>query len=368
MPRKKRKYEEYLTLGTGPDGKRIRKYISADTKAEFDQKKYQAKKEYELVRNPSVITFKTYADKWKEIYKANTALKTKEMYNRSITKCEKIHQLPLRSVSASDLQGIINANAEYPRTCEQIKLTLKQIYKAAIKDGIVPPFNLAEDLKLPAHEKKEMRFIRDEEMKKIDEITDWKHKDGLYLRILRHTGMRPSEVLALQWTDIDHQKLQITVQRAFEYESNIAKVKDTKTHKRRSVPLPKALSDELKAEKKEGIFIFTRNGGPYTESAFDCMGRRILRRINLALGGNKNMKVLNGISLYSFRHTYATWIYYNAVVPGIISTKKAAAIMGHSEKIFIDRYTHINESHEKMDELQALLDGKKGDQRETKPA
>lgn len=368
MPRKKRKYEEYMTLGVDPDGKRIRKYISADTKPEFEQLKFNAKKEFEMIRNPSLITFKNYAEKWKDIYKANTSLKTKEMYTRTIAKCKKIHMLPIRSVTASDLQGIINENADHPRTCEQIQMTLKQIYKTAIKDGIIPPFNLAEDLTLPVREEAERRFISDEEMEKIDAIDDWKHKDGLYFRILRHTGLRPSEALALQWTDIDYEKLQITVQRAFEYEDNAAKVKDTKTHKRRIVPLPQVLADELKAEKKEGIFIFSRNGGAYTESAFDCMGERILKRINIALGGTKDLKVLNGIVLYSFRHTYATWLYYHAVMPGIISTKKAAAIMGHSEKIFIDRYTHINEEHEKMDELQALLDGKKGDQKETKYA
>lgn len=368
MPRRKRKYEEYMTLGMDPSGKRIRKYIGADTKPEFDRLRYEARKEYEVIRNPSTVTFKAYADKWFTVFKANTALKTREMYDRAISKCKKIHGLPLRNVTASDLQGIINDNASHARTCEQIKLTLKQIYKAAIKDGIIPPFNLAEDLRLPIHEKKEMRFITDEELQKIDAIKDWKHKDGLYVHVLRHTGLRPSEALALQWADIDFQTHTITVQRAFEYEANVAKVKDTKTHRRRSVPLPRELEEELKAEKKEGFFIFTRNGGAYTESAFDCMGKRILTRINLALGGNQFLSVLHGLSLYSFRHTYATWLYYHAVMPGIISTKKAAAIMGHNEKIFIDRYTHISEKHEDMSGLQDLLDGKKGDQKETKEA
>lgn len=367
MPRKKRKYEEYMTLGTDPDGKRIRKFICADTKPEFDRLRYEARKEFEQVRNPSDITFKSYADKWMEVFKANKALQTKAMYQYAINKCSPFHMKPLREVTASDLQGVVNKHAEHPRSCQQLKLTLKQIYKAAIRDGIIPPFNLAEDLAIPEYHCQERRFISDEEMEKIDQCK-FQPLDGLYLSILRYTGMRPAEALALQWSDIDFSKHQIAVQRAFEFEGNTPKVKTTKTGKSRTVPLTDALAEMLKKEKKKGLLIITRDGSPFTKSMFNRLSDRILSRINTALGGNEKMNVLNGLSLYSFRHTFATMLYYNAVIPGYISTKKAAAILGHSEQMFLSRYTHINDAHENLEVLTSGQVFKQGDQKETKQA
>ncbi len=358
MPRKKRKYEEYMTLGTAPDGKRIRKFICADTKPEFDRLKFEAKKEYELVRNPSAVTFGAYAKQWIKIYKSNTSLQTQSMYHYALAKCDAIDNKPLREVTASDLQSIINKHINHPRSCQQLKLTLKQIYNAAIRDGILPPFNIAKDIEIPEYKCKERRFITDAEMEKINKCK-FQPLDDLYVAILKNTGMRPSEVLALQWTDIDAQALTITVQRAFEFDHNIAKVKDTKTHTKRLVPIPKKLADRLESEKKLGLFVITRDGAPFTKAMFNQLSYRILSEVNRALGGTDQLSILNGLSLYSFRHTYATWLYYNAVVPGMISTKKAAAIMGHSEEIYLSRYTHINEEHEDLEKLRALLNDSK---------
>lgn len=365
MPRKKRKYEEYLTLGTDPSGKRIRKYISADTKADFDRKKYEAIKEYELVRNPSMITFGVYSKQWKEIYKSSTSIQTQNMYQYALDKCSAINNKPLREITASNLQAIVNKHADHPRSCQQLKLTLKQIYKAAIRDGIIPPFNLAEDLEIPEYRCEERRFLSDEELEKIDAIKTFQPLDELYVKILRYTGMRPAEVLALQWTDIDFRARTITVQRAFEFDGNTPKVKPTKTNRKRSVPLPEILADRLRKEKKKGLFIITRDGSPFTRSMMVKMSMRILREINLALGGTDTASVLNGITLYSFRHTYATTLLYHAVIPGYISTKKAAAIMGHSETIYTNRYTHINDKHEDLEYLTSGQVFRKGDQKET---
>lgn len=367
MPRKKRKYEEYLTLGTGPDGKRIRKFICGDTKPEFNRLRDEAKKKYEMIRNPSAITFKSYADKWLEVFKVNVSLQTKAMYGYAIKKCEQIYNKQLKDVTASDLQGIVNKHVDHPRSCQQLKLTLKQIYKAAIKDGIVPPYNLGEDLVIPDYKSRERRFITDAEMERIEKC-DFQDLDGLYVEILRKTGMRPAEALALQWTDIDFSAREITVQRSFEFDGNIPRVKPTKTKTSRIVPLSDSLADRLRKEKKKGLLVITRDGSPFTKSMFNRLSDRILSKINLALGGTKDLNVLNGISLYSFRHTYATWIYYHAVVPGIITSKKAAQILGHSEEMFMRIYTHVNNEHEQMDTLRDLMDGKKGDQKETKHA
>lgn len=350
MPRKKHKYNERIELGYSPDGKRIRKWVRADTKPDFETLKREAVAEAKKIRNPSNVTFKEYADKWYAVYKANRSIKTQEMYSNALNKFKSIDLMPFKNVTASDLQSIINKNSEHVRICEQIKLTLKQIYNQAIRDGIIYPLNIAADLELPKPRKKEMRFISDDEMKKIVKC-DLDPLDKSYVELLRNTGVRPSEGLALRWTDIDFDNLLVRIQRSFEYKNNVPVVKTTKTGVCRDIPINESFSEYLQNLPRNGEYIFMWKDLPFVLSAYVAMSKRILRTVNVALGGDKDNDVLAGMTMYSFRHTYATFLYYNGVKPGLISTKKAAQIMGHSEQIYLSRYTHIDDSKESLAEI-----------------
>lgn len=51
---------------------------------------------------------------------------------------------------------------------------------------------------------------------------------------------------------------------------------------------------------------------------------------------------INGITSYTFRHNYATMLYYSG-----ISLKQAAKYMGHSDtKMIMEVYAHLDESKE----------------------
>ena len=336
MPRSIKKYNERIELGRDPSGKRIRKWVRADTKAEFEAKKYELRKEWEAVRNPSAITFGAYADQWIETYKGNRERNTQNFYNNCIKKLDPIRHKQLKTVTASDLQQIINNDWDHPRTCINVKLTLQQIYKQAIKDGIIYPINLAEDLDLPKLREKVTRFITDDEMTKILQIK-FDPQEKLYVDVLRNTGMRPSEALALRYEDIqdDH----IHVCRSFEYDGSETKIKGTKTNTERDIPLNKTLRSALTSDGQNEGFVFTKNGKPFTRSDYVSLSHKILYKIRKVIGDNT-------ITIYSFRHTFATRLYYHGCRPGIISTKMAAQIMGHSEKMFISRYTHIDDTKE----------------------
>lgn len=79
--------------------------------------------------------------------------------------------------------------------------------------------------------------------------------------------------------------------------------------------------------------------------------RDIFAKINEALGGNEKMDLLNGMTMYTFRHNRATELYYLAGV----STKKKAEYMGHSEIMFLRTYSHLDESKENDDLLRRVL-------------
>ena len=112
----------------------------------------------------------------------------------------------------------------------------------------------------------------------------------------------------------------------------------------------------LSDEPQHGLFVFSIGGSPLRRSDYKDLYKRVFGAINEAMGGSDKLDLLDGMNFYSFRHTYATQVlYYQGVKKGLITTKKAAQIMGHSEKMFIERYTHIDEDKEALETLRSLV-------------
>lgn len=349
MPRKTYKYNERIELGRTPDGKRVRKWVRADSKTDLEARKRELIRSCDDVRNPSGITFGKYAEHWIELFKGNKSIKTQEMYRNALAYFKGIVNIPIKNVAQSDIQSIINANWEHPRTCVIIKQTASQIFKQAERDGIIRHQDITEGLQMPRAVKKEMRFITDEEMNKISNLAYSRSSDRLYVDMLRHTGMRPSEALALRWEDIDLGSGAITVRHAFEYKDQYAPVlKGTKTGAVREIQIKRSFQEELAGADHSCEWVFHVDGKPYTRSMYIKMSHRVLALIS-------TVTELNGMTFYSFRHTYANFLYYHGVKPGIISSKKAAQIMGHSEQVFLSRYTHIDDTKESIRDLVEML-------------
>lgn len=358
MPRKKRKYEEIITTGFTAEGKRIRKRISADSRQEFERLKKEVILEADKIRNPSGVLFGKYAQKWKKTYKDGKMIETQNQYYYALQKLEPLYMIPLKDVTISDLQGIINKHADHARSCQILCHAIRQIYDQAIKDGLVYPLNPAKSLELPVYICDEQRFLTEEEREKVNKGT-YKEQDRLYMDMILNTGMRPSEALALQWSDINLNKLEITVRRSFQFKNgNDPQVKLPKAYKIRTVPITSEFAARLRQLPHTAVFVFTYgNGKPMTKSVYRKMAARILREINKQFGGTDELDLLDGLRMYSFRHTFGTDLYYKAVKPGIISAKKAAQIMGHSEEVFLKRYAHLDEDREQIDALRDALSG-----------
>ena len=85
------------------------------------------------------MTVWEYASDWLSTFKAARAENTKDMYKRIIdlhmenTKGLMFEQLTQR-IYAADIAAAIS----YPRTCEQIEITYKQVVKSAIRDKFLP--------------------------------------------------------------------------------------------------------------------------------------------------------------------------------------------------------------------------------------
>lgn len=330
------KYRKQIYLGFDASGKQIRKWISADSKTELKRKLEHYKEEIRKVSNPSEVTFQAYARQWLKVYKSNRAKQTQDMYLNALNKCADVDPFPVKKITKSMLQGLINDNWSHPSAAEDLASTLKQIFRSAVADGIIAT-NPAEALSLPKKPQSRFYLLTEEDLKKIKEaeLTD---SDRLFVTILQVFGLRPAEALALNPADFDWEEGILHITKAVELTNdNKSRIKATKTEANRDIPIPEELIPSLKAQirGRRTLLLFRKaDGGLYTKSAY----RRLSERLLKAFGVPK-------MTMYSFRHRRATDLYY-LTQTGAISTKYAATIMGHSELIFLSTYSHLDLTQE----------------------
>lgn len=191
---------------------------------------------------------------------------------------------------------------------------------------------------------------RDEAKQFLAACADDKHE--LVFEIALFTGMRPSEYLALRWTDIDFDKNLLRVSRSLKrlrgQKFEIAEVK-TKSS-RRVIPLSASIVEKLKAHRQEAKknaydLIFTsENGEPLSTHN---LARRNFKSILKAAKIEPSK-----FNPYSLRHSCATLLFASGV-----SVKTVQERLGHSSaNITMDTYIHFipslqEEATEKLTEM-----------------
>ena len=348
MPRKKYKYSTQVQLGYGPDGKRIRKRFHADTKVELAAQIEKYKESIRRTSDPSEITLGVYSEKWKDTFKKNRSQKTQDMYDYALTKCAALANVPMQRITKTMCQAIINEVWDKPSTARQVHLTINQVFKAAINDGIIIK-NPAEGVEIPKTKKKEIYLMTDNDLEAVRKA-NLNPKDRMFVEILMVFGLRPGEALALQQADFDIRRKILHITKSLELlDDGSSLIKDTKTGVSRDIPIPDEIIPHLRAYFKDmkGDYMFPKeDGNLFTKSAYRKMSVRIANRI-IEAGGPK-------ITFYQFRHRRATDWYY-LTQRGTISVKYASRLLGHSEEVFLSTYAHIDEDKEDVSKLYAGL-------------
>ena len=158
------------------------------------------------------------------------------------------------------------------------------------------------------------------------------------------TGARPSEVLALKWSDLDLDRSTVTIQRTLQRHKGKGKgwyFSEPKTSKsRRNVPLTPGIVRELKDYRVRrgeellswGIrsdLVFCSDSG--TPLVLENLTKRHFKPIlNAAM-------IPTTATLYSLRHSCATLLLAAGVHPKIVAER-----LGHSSvTITMDVYSHV---------------------------
>lgn len=371
MPKKPDRYKRrpdgrYMTFVNDSahrkaDGKPTRIPVYADTSQELEDK--VAELRYLIksgkYKNPEDITVSEYAEKWYKTYKSIKELNTRNMYRDAIDVhiVPSIGEIKVSKLLASDIQLMITELKDKRRTCEIVLMTMHQIVKRAMKDGILTQ-DVCDDIELPAKSKSKKRALTELEKKAVFKA-DFEEPDRALVYLLYGCGLRRGEVLALRVQDINFKAAVVHVQNVVVFDKNTPVWKELPKSEdgERDVDIPSDFILPLRryvrhiCARKDIIqcreqLLFTTRGGMVTKSSYRKTWERIIKTMTAAVATKEDPQPIQGLTAHIFRHNYATMLYYSG-----ISIKKAAALMGHSDtKLIMEIYAHLDEQKENTKE------------------
>lgn len=308
--------------------------------------------EYEVKRMSGLITvtsntgLQEYAREWMKAKKGLSESATRAMYTNII----EVHLKPLAGVpfehfNSRAVQTLINKNAGHPRTCQQIVMTLKQICKAAERERLLPAGETAKifaDIQTPKYKAEEKTPLTEEQCDVVQKALDGRTlppKSALFLALIYFCGLRREEALAVKISDIH--SLSVSVNKAFHLGAGKTEIKPPKTERGvRTVPLPPEaipiINDAVSqlVPNSEGYLFTLKDGKLITHSSYTKMWAGIEK----ALGFH--------CTAHIFRHTYCTRLCYEAYKNRTISVKQIARLLGDTDKMVTDVYSHLVENQE----------------------
>ncbi len=173
-----------------------------------------------------------------------------------------------------------------------------------------------------------------------------------------YLGTRRGETVGLRWSDVDYGAESITVRRSVSYtQADGLKVKDTKTHKERTIPLDADTLAWLKSvqlEQRQERLKFGRGWNGGTTPADDYIAAApdgtVVRPdvFGAFFRTYCKQREITGITLHGLRHTWVSQMIalgFDAVT--------IAAMSGHSPDVLLTVYAHAFDAR-KREAMEAL--------------
>ena len=352
-----------------------------EVKAMLNEALYEDKNRLNIADD--TITLNEWFDKWLAVHKYKTiCLNTKRHYihvfkahispTLGMRKLCDINQLMVRDlINSLDKKGL-----QY-ETKSKVKILLVDMFDKAIFDDFAKK-NPARGIKIEREEcdEEHVRVLTNEEQQEFFDCCKGTFYDNLFT-VAVHTGLRPGEVCALNWDDIDLDNNEVIVTKTLLYQKLEGDEKKTfhydppKTKKsKRRVPLNKAALIALKKQKlqseivkaksvrfqevpdefKDLLFV-TKMGTPINSVIYNDAISRIIEEINTM---KDPLEEFEKFSAHCFRHTFATRCFESGVQPKTVQT-----YLGHATlKMTMDLYTHVldDKKKEEMCKFEKLMD------------
>jgi integrase len=349
-----------VTVGIKPNGKPDIKVFYAKTRQDIAKK--VAAKTAEVFENGYTNTlpkadcnFQLQIETWSALYTdrpldSGTIEKHRNRVRHTV---REFGTLDLADITTDRLQEFFNAKSRSGMcydSISKIKNLLKNFFDYAYKRGLVGSNPMLDVTISKSGDESESKgkALRSETRMHVLQLVGENPILKPIVSTLMMTGLRPQEIIALQWSNVDleHKTLcvSVAVKRTAEFGadgevvSRSAKIGSTKSKKSiRTIILPDSAVEALNewvaycAEHdiaSEFVFPNTKTGGMRTYSGLRSLLNRFLKRHGL--DGE-------GITLYTFRHTFATVLLEERENPRIV-----ADLMGHEKtSTTLDIYSRV---------------------------
>lgn len=250
----------------------------------------------------------------------------------------------IRNVSPRTIQNWVDDLSDHysPARIEVIRAVVGGAFAEAERLDLVPR-NPVRGIRGPkgTRSKKET-WTQEEAGKVVAYVRDDPELYAFY-RVALSTGMRPGEMRALRWQDVDTAGSTITVRHSVSRDAEFRPVigKTTKTGKVRAIAVPASTIDAL--QRWRSVYLERRLQAPFwrdLDLVFPRPDGNVLPQQTIA---KRHNRVCDGagvprISPHGMRHTYATM----SMAAGI-PVKVVSEALGHaSVKTTLDIYQHVD--------------------------
>lgn len=206
------------------------------------------------------------------------------------------------------------------------------------------PRNPANDVRLPARKRKPKSTWTEEQVARaIREASTMHPQMAVLYRLAITTGMRPGEIRALMWKDIDFEAGTITCERSITRDARFRQKvgTTTKTTRARTIAVPVSTIEALRSHRTRQLerrlacgewidtgLVFDRGNG-------QMIAQETTKTYHVQICKAAGLPV---IRMHDLRHTAATLLLKRGVHPKVVSE-----ILGHASiSTTLDIYSHVD--------------------------
>lgn len=326
---------------------------------------YENRKQINVVDDTIILD--EWFTKWMAVYKGpnirpNTKRHYSSIYKKHISPV--LGSIRLTKVTKLQIQALENRlkdDGYQWETQNKVRVILSDMYKCAMEDQFVNR-NPCKGVKCPSKKPdNDVRFLTKDEQALFFECCSGRWYDNLF-NVAINTGLRPGELAALTWDEIDLRNMLIHVEHTLVYqkfdgdEKKEYHLEDCKTTKsNRTVPINEDCLKYLKRQyvqknilsrqiKSKTIFadclFVTRRNNPINAMDYSGAIAEVLRDVNERLDPLEQIERFSG---HAFRHTFATRCIESGMRP-----KTLQILLGHANiKTTMDMYVHVDDEAKK---------------------
>jgi integrase len=292
------------------------------------------------------LTVAQYLERWlAEAVRHSVRPKTYENYDLCVRRLlPHLGRVRLRALAPEHIQHALGELLDRrlaARTVRQVHMVLRCSLKQAVLWRLIPS-NPSDAVKAPRAERKEMRTLSEEEVRRLLAVTAGTRHHSLWVFLVT-TGVRLGEALALRWADIDLLEGHANIRRALQRQrgAGMVFVEPKSSRSRRTVPFPpetlralEAHRGDLDRERQQAAKLWQEN-----DLVFPSPDGRPRDMAYLSFTFHRGLKRagLPRIRIHDLRHTAATHLLTKHVHPKVVQD-----LLGHSTiAITLDTYSHV---------------------------